>query len=82
MKKILVNYLIVVCGLMAIVTLGLGLPVSAALRSLMYLSVPAMVVLGTLYIVIEHGVNRIKNNNNDNLINMPVHEGVKLAKSA
>ena len=82
MKKILINYLIVVLGLMAVVTLGLGLPVSAALRSIVYLSVPTLVLLGIVYVVIEHGISIIQKSNHNNLIEMPMQNNVELAKSA
>jgi len=82
MSKILISYLVLACGMTAVVILGLNLPATDALRTLLYASVPTMVALGTLYIVIEHAINRMKTNNSDNLINMPVHQEVNLAKSA
>ncbi|MBT4288722.1 MAG: hypothetical protein HOD92_15450 [Deltaproteobacteria bacterium] len=82
MSRILISYLVLVCGMMAIVILGLNLPASAGLRTLLYASLPTMVALGTLYVVIEHLINRMKKNNSNNLINMPVHQNIELAKSA
>ena len=60
MKKILINYAILLSAIVLVSLLILNQPASTILKSVMYLSIPMMVAFGTIYTLIEHVVGQSK----------------------
>jgi ACR3 family arsenite efflux pump ArsB len=80
MKKIIINYAILLCTLISASSLILNQPASTILKSVMYLSIPMLVALGTIYILIEHVVTQSRKHGDDKSINILNKKEVRLLR--